>query len=76
MFKYLDGDFCEKYTFPDVTWDEQYCLIRNDQVITHRENGPAIIVSRTINNWYYFGKYIPVTSQQEFEKYIKLIAFL
>ena len=42
----------------------------------HRIDGPAIERPNSINNnWFYHGKFIHVTSQQEFERYIKLLVF-
>jgi len=45
--------------------------------LLHRLDGPATIwESPDCVDWYYQGKYINVISQKEFEKYIKLKAFL
>ena len=41
----------------------------------HREDGPAIERGDDHHDWYYNGKFINCSSQQEFEKYIKLKAF-
>ena len=44
----------------------------------HRIDGPAIklIFIYDKDYWYYDGKYVPVNSQEEFERYIKLLVFI
>lgn len=42
----------------------------------HRLDGPAIVYNTGYKLWYYEGQYIPVVSQQDFESYLKLKAFL
>lgn len=42
----------------------------------HRLDGPAIEWFDGEKNWYYKGKFICDSSQQEFERKIKLLAFL
>ena len=42
---------------------------------THRLNGPAIELVNGNKYWYYQGKYIKCSSQEEFEKLLKLKAF-
>lgn len=41
----------------------------------HRIDGPAVESSNGEKFWYYYGKFIKCSSQQEFEKLIKLQAF-
>ena len=41
----------------------------------HRLDGPAIETSDGHKEWYYQGKHIECSSQEEFEKIIKLKAF-
>lgn len=49
----------------------------------HREDGPAIIMTnppfnggKTVNEWWYKGKYLNfISSQKEFERWLKLKAF-
>jgi hypothetical protein len=41
----------------------------------HREDGPAIEKSNGIKYWYYHGKLIKCSCQEEFERIIKLRAF-
>ena len=41
----------------------------------HRELGPAVIYDDGRMEWYWDDKKIPVNSQEEFEKYLKLKAF-
>ena len=41
----------------------------------HRLDGPAIEYSNGTKYWFYFGKYIMCSSQQEFERIIKLKLF-
>lgn len=43
--------------------------------VRHRENGPALEFPDGSKHWYYKGKLVDVNSQQEFEKFIKLIFF-
>jgi len=42
----------------------------------HRADGPAIEYINGIKFWYYQGKYIKCSSQQQFERLIKLKVFL
>jgi len=44
--------------------------------IYHREDGPAIELSNGDKYWFYYGKKISVKSQEEFERYLKLIVFI
>lgn len=48
---------------------------RNSRGQHHRENGPAI-EWHVRKNWYYHGEYIHCSSQEEFERLIKLQVFL
>ena len=41
----------------------------------HREDGPALIYSDGTKFWFYHGKEIKVSSQVEFERYLRLKAF-
>lgn len=41
--------------------------------LLHREDGPAIEYPSGKKTWYYHGEKIPVSSQEEFIKYINLI---
>jgi hypothetical protein len=41
----------------------------------HREDGPAIERDNGIKEWWYQGQYIRVTTQDEFEKLMKMKAF-
>lgn len=42
----------------------------------HRTDGPAVIYGTGRKEWYYHDKYINCSSQEEFEKIIKLRVFL
>jgi len=43
----------------------------------HRIKGPAVEFERDkVKKWYLNDKYIPVNSQEEFEKYLKLLVFI
>jgi len=45
--------------------------------VFHRLAGPAVeYTNDKINIWYINGKHIPVNSQEEFERYLKLMAFI
>jgi len=41
----------------------------------HRLDGPAVECPLIDNEWWIEGNYIPVKSQEEFERYLRLIAF-
>jgi hypothetical protein len=41
----------------------------------HREDGPACIWPNGEQNWYWNGEYVPVKSQDEFERWLRLRAF-
>ena len=42
----------------------------------HRLDGPAMILKNNTYHWFYYGEYIPVKSQEEFLRYIKLLIFI
>jgi len=42
----------------------------------HRLDGPACEYSNGYKEWYLNGKQIPVSSQEEFERYLKLLVFI
>jgi len=42
----------------------------------HRLDGPAIISNTGVESWYLNGKQILVFSQEEFERYLRLTAFI
>jgi len=42
----------------------------------HRMDGPAIYHPLGISSWYYHGKFITNISQEDFERKIKLLAFI
>jgi len=44
--------------------------------LLHRIDGPAIEYSHGVNYWYYNGIQIDCQSQEEFNRKIKLLAFL
>jgi hypothetical protein len=46
-----------------------------DTKYKHRELGPAVIYDYGRKEWWYQGERIPVNSQEEFEKFLKLKAF-
>ena len=48
----------------------------NENGELHREDGAALIYNNGNKEWYLNDKYIPVSSQEEFERYIKLKAFI
>ena len=57
----------EKDQFGTIRWYQDNNL--------HRLDGPALEWSNGDKSWFYKGKYISCSSQQEFEKIIKLKAF-
>jgi len=59
---------------PAVEWsDGLKQWYRNGKV--HRLDGPAVI-SSSGESWFINGIWIPVNSQEEFERYLKLLAFI
>lgn len=46
---------------------------QNGQI--HREDGPAIKYGYDKKAWFYYGKEVNVNSQEEFEAYLKVVAF-
>jgi len=53
--------------------DRSEFWIINDKL--HRLDGPAAEYPHGIKFWYVNGKFIDLNSQEEFERYLKLIAF-
>lgn len=41
----------------------------------HRLDGPALDYEDGYGDWYYHGQWIDVKSQEEFESYLKVLAF-
>ena len=41
----------------------------------HRLDGPAVERNDGTKSWWYYGKFIPVDNQKDFERYIKMIGF-
>lgn len=42
----------------------------------HRIDGPAIELTNGSKAWYYYGKHIRCSSQQEFERWLRLKVFI
>jgi hypothetical protein len=42
----------------------------------HRLDGPAVDYSYGNKYWHLHGKYLPIKTQQEFEQYLRLVAFI
>lgn len=42
--------------------------------LLHRKDGPAVEYNGA-EEWYWYGEKIPVSSQEEFERYLRLKAF-
>jgi hypothetical protein len=78
VFYYLN-DKHHRLDGPAVEYDNGDKLYYVDDQL-HRLDGPAVEYSLpneyTTNKWYYKGKYINCKNQEEFEKYLKLKAFL
>ncbi len=55
--------------------DVKIYSIAEDRPIPHRLNGPAVIFKDGSQKWFFLGKEINVTSQEEFEKILQLKAF-
>ena len=47
----------------------------NEKGQPHREDGPAREYINGFKSWWYQGKYINCTSQEEFERIVNLIPF-
>jgi hypothetical protein len=56
-----------------ITISGDILIYKNSKL--HNEEGPAIKCLSGYKEWYLDGKQIPVKSQEEFEKYINLLAF-
>lgn len=75
---YYDDDCCNN-DYYRVIWrngEEKWYSHHNNLNILHRLDGPSLICPNGYKEWYYEGKYIPVDSQKDFEKYLKLLAFI
>jgi hypothetical protein len=57
-----------------ITWDngDQYYYLNG---YSHREDGPAIEHANGHKFWFVNGTYIPCTTQEEFERLMKLKVF-
>jgi hypothetical protein len=67
-WRHTDGrTYYRKYGTGFSFWclDDQY----------HREDGPAIEFSDNSKMWYLYGERLPVKTQEEFERYLKMRAF-
>ena len=73
LFVSISGTADRAYTRPrqkQPAWEK----FRNNER-SERENGPALEFPDGVKHWYYKGTLVNVNSQQEFEKFIKLIFF-
>lgn len=72
-FWFIDG-FYHREDGPAIEYSsgEQWWYQNN---VKHRLDGPALIWSNGNKEWWYKGKFIKCSSQEEFEKLIKLRAF-
>jgi hypothetical protein len=64
-------------TYKDCLLISSFCVkryIKNGRL--HRLNGPAVINSSNKKWWYYNGMLVKCNSQEEFERYIKLMILL
>lgn len=68
--------YCQLYYEIIRKNSDRWFFNENDEL--HRHDGPALDFSkiRLVQKWFYNGKEIPCSNQQEFEKMIKLLAFL
>lgn len=79
MIKYNENESHYKWVLPNSKIIHYYLGMSIGKEELHREDGPAI---EHIQNdsypgfWWVRGKHIPVDNQKDFEKYIKLMAFL
>jgi hypothetical protein len=61
--------------------EEGYILTNNGSKIwmlngqRHRVSGPAVETAGSFKAWWYKGQYVPVQSQEEFERWLKMQAF-
>lgn len=75
----LHYDSKEKLYYMDngsISSDIEYYL-DEDCAILHRVEGPALDYAEPgASGWYYHGNHIPVSSQEEFEEWLKYNAFV
>lgn len=67
--QYFDGNKC-RIEYPDGT------IIWTEDNKIHRLDGPAVLYYDGFGMWYYNDKRIEVKCQEEFQRKIKLLAFL
>jgi len=58
----------------ELTISGTICYL-NEKNQLHREDGPAMEYLDNYKSWYLNGNRINVNSQEEFERYLKLIVF-
>ena len=72
-FWYKNGEYHREHAPAFVLTNGYCCWYLNGKV--HREDGPAIIYARFSKAWYWHGNKINCSSQEEFERILKLKAF-
>ena len=71
---YNENNQLHRENGPAVEWyDGAKSWLQNGKY--HRLDGPAYEYDDEDKSWYLNGKAIPVNSQEEFERYLKLIIF-
>jgi len=84
-----DGSILERYDDHEFWWKNDQLHRVNGPAVTnnngdefwyqnyqlHRIDGPAVEYANGGKEWYYRGEYIDCSSQEEFEKYLKLKLF-
>lgn len=68
----VDGNTCSVHTYNGG--DKTYRLNPETSNVLHRIDGPALDWKGN-PGWYLHGKSIPVKTQEEFERYLRLKAF-
>jgi hypothetical protein len=62
-------------SFPTDFPDWKVRIWKDNNGKHHREDGPAVEYFDGQKYWWYHGEYIAVSSQREFEKFLRLKAF-
>lgn len=68
--------YYKKYKDLNVKITEEGRVYFKDNLDWHREDGPALELTGGNCYWYYEGKLVNVSTQKEFESFLKLKAFI
>lgn len=66
----------EYYNFTGILLYDSQTIMYLENGLTHRLDGPAIVIKDGGgSNWYYKNNHVNVSSQEEFETWLKVSAF-